>query len=179
MTIPSYALPLKYWHHLQQSQTHLPRHELWMTTRNPTCEWSLTIFRMYLLTHWRKPLLQSYNLVHTWSVGVAILFLTTATVFIGYVLPWGQISFWGATVISNLLSAVTYIRKEIVQLVRGGFAVDNATLTWFFALHFPLPFTTAAIAIIHLVFLHQTGSNTSLGLKKKHTDKIQLHSYSQ
>jgi ubiquinol-cytochrome c reductase cytochrome b subunit len=70
----------------------------------------------------------SYNFIHTWSV-VVILFLTIATAFIGYVLPWGQISFWGATVITNLLSAIPYIGKEIVQWVWGGFAVDNATLT--------------------------------------------------
>ena len=82
---------------------------------------------------------KSHNLVHTWSV-VVILFLITATVFIRYVLPWGQISFWGATVITHLLSAITYIRKEIVQIVWGGFTVDNATLIWFF-LCITLPIT--------------------------------------
>ena len=114
--------------------------------------------------------------MHTWSVGVVILFLTIATAFLGYVLPWGQISFWGATVITNLLSAIPYVGTEVVQWVWGGFAVDNATLTRFFALHFILPFVIAAIAIIHLLFLHQTGSNNPLGLNKN-TDKIPFHPY--
>nr|AQP27561.1 cytochrome b [Hospitalitermes sp. C TB-2017] len=118
----------------------------------------------------------SYNFMHTWSVGVAILFLTMATAFMGYVLPWGQMSFWGATVITNLLSAIPYVGKEVVQWVWGGFAVDNATLTRFFALHFLMPFVIAAMVMIHLLFLHQTGSNNPLGLNKN-TDKIPFHPY--
>nr|AQP30364.1 cytochrome b [Nasutitermes sp. SC TB-2017] len=118
----------------------------------------------------------SYNFMHTWSVGVAILFLTMATAFMGYVLPWGQMSFWGATVITNLLSAIPYVGKEVVQWVWGGFAVDNATLTRFFALHFLMPFVIAAMVLIHLLFLHQTGSNNPLGLNKN-TDKIPFHPY--
>nr|QAX91101.1 cytochrome b [Schedorhinotermes breinli] len=118
----------------------------------------------------------SYKLVHTWMIGVAILFVMMATAFMGYVLPWGQMSFWGATVITNLLSAVPYIGKELVQWVWGGFAVDNATLTRFFALHFLMPFVIAAMAMIHLLFLHQTGSNNPLGLNKN-TDKIPFHPY--
>nr|ATL76477.1 cytochrome b [Stylotermes sp. CN13] len=118
----------------------------------------------------------SYKFVHTWSMGVTILFLTMATAFMGYVLPWGQMSFWGATVITNLLSAIPYIGKEMVQWVWGGFAVDNATLTRFFTLHFMLPFIIAAATMIHLLFLHQTGSNNPLGLNKN-TDKIPFHPY--
>nr|YP_009350193.1 cytochrome b [Agnathotermes crassinasus]AQP26536.1 cytochrome b [Agnathotermes crassinasus] len=118
----------------------------------------------------------SYNFMHTWSVGVVILFLTMATAFMGYVLPWGQMSFWGATVITNLLSAIPYVGKEVVQWVWGGFAVDNATLTRFFALHFLMPFVIAAMVLIHLLFLHQTGSNNPLGLNKN-TDKIPFHPY--
>nr|YP_009350947.1 cytochrome b [Jugositermes tuberculatus]AIY61748.1 cytochrome b [Jugositermes tuberculatus]AQP28168.1 cytochrome b [Jugositermes tuberculatus] len=118
----------------------------------------------------------SYNFMHTWSVGVAILFLTMATAFMGYVLPWGQMSFWGATVITNLLSAIPYVGKEVVQWVWGGFAVDNATLTRFFALHFLLPFVIVGMVLIHLLFLHQTGSNNPLGLNKN-TDKIPFHPY--
>nr|WNH36681.1 cytochrome b [Nasutitermes sp.] len=118
----------------------------------------------------------SYNFMHTWSVGVAIFFLTMATAFLGYVLPWGQMSFWGATVITNLLSAIPYVGKEVVQWVWGGFALDNATLTRFFALHFLLPFAIATMAMIHLLFLHQTGSNNPLGLNKN-TDKIPFHPY--
>nr|QAX91218.1 cytochrome b [Schedorhinotermes sp. 5 MW-2019] len=118
----------------------------------------------------------SYKFMHTWMIGVIILFMTMATAFMGYVLPWGQMSFWGATVITNLLSAVPYIGKELVQWVWGGFAVDNATLTRFFALHFLMPFVIAAMAVIHLLFLHQTGSNNPLGLNKN-TDKIPFHPY--
>nr|YP_006702509.1 cytochrome b [Macrotermes barneyi]AFL93406.1 cytochrome b [Macrotermes barneyi] len=118
----------------------------------------------------------SYNFLHTWSVGVLILFLTMATAFLGYVLPWGQMSFWGATVITNLLSAIPYMGKEIVQWVWGGFAVDSATLTRFFALHFLMPFAIMAMVMIHLLFLHQTGSNNPLGLNKN-TDKIPFHPY--
>nr|YP_009250725.1 cytochrome b [Heterotermes validus]AMX23054.1 cytochrome b [Heterotermes validus] len=118
----------------------------------------------------------SYKFMHTWSVGVAILFLMMATAFLGYVLPWGQMSFWGATVITNLLSAIPYVGTEMVQWVWGGFAVDNATLTRFFALHFLMPFAIAAMVLIHLLFLHQTGSNNPLGLNKN-TDKIPFHPY--
>nr|YP_009250738.1 cytochrome b [Reticulitermes grassei]AMX23078.1 cytochrome b [Reticulitermes grassei] len=118
----------------------------------------------------------SYKFTHTWSVGVLLLILTMATGFLGYVLPWGQMSFWGATVITNLLSAVPYMGQELVQWVWGGFAVDNATLTRFFALHFLMPFAISAMTMIHLLFLHQTGSNNPLGLNKN-TDKIPFHPY--
>nr|URX53174.1 cytochrome b [Incisitermes rhyzophorae] len=118
----------------------------------------------------------SYKLVHTWSIGVLILFATMATAFLGYVLPWGQMSFWGATVITNLLSAVPYVGTILVQWVWGGFAVDNATLTRFFTLHFLMPFVVTAMVMVHLLFLHQTGSNNPLGLKSD-TDKIPFHPY--
>nr|WHM51496.1 cytochrome b [Cryptotermes parvifrons] len=118
----------------------------------------------------------SYKLVHTWSIGVLILFATMATAFLGYVLPWGQMSFWGATVITNLLSAVPYMGTILVQWVWGGFAVDNATLTRFFTLHFLMPFVIAAMVMVHLLFLHQTGSNNPLGLKSD-TDKMPFHPY--
>lgn len=118
----------------------------------------------------------SYNLIHTWIVGTLILFLVIATAFIGYVLPWGQISFWGATVITNLLSAIPYLGNELVQWIWGGFAVDNATLTRFFTFHFILPFIVSAFVIIHLLFLHQTGSNNPLGINRN-LDKIPFHPY--
>nr|YP_009407573.1 cytochrome b [Anabropsis carli]ASA68847.1 cytochrome b [Anabropsis carli] len=118
----------------------------------------------------------SYNYMHTWMVGVIILFLVMGTAFMGYVLPWGQMSFWGATVITNLLSAVPYLGTDLVQWVWGGFAVDNATLTRFFTFHFVLPFIVAAATMIHLLFLHQTGSNNPLGLNSD-VDKIPFHPY--
>nr|YP_010373914.1 cytochrome b [Coomaniella copipes]UPI13482.1 cytochrome b [Coomaniella copipes] len=118
----------------------------------------------------------SYNLHMTWSIGVLIFFITMGTAFLGYVLPWGQMSFWGATVITNLLSAVPYLGIDLVQWLWGGFAVDKATLTRFFTLHFLLPFVVLAFVIIHLLFLHQTGSNNPLGLNSN-IDKIPFHPY--
>lgn len=118
----------------------------------------------------------SYLYTPTWLVGVIILFLVIGTAFIGYVLPWGQISFWGATVITNLLSAIPYLGIDLVQWVWGGFAVDNATLTRFFTFHFILPFIVLAITIIHLLFLHETGSNNPIGLNSN-IDKIPFHPY--
>nr|ATZ69836.1 cytochrome b [Conus raulsilvai] len=118
----------------------------------------------------------SYLQLHTWNIGVILFFLTMATAFLGYVLPWGQMSFWGATVITNLLSAIPYIGKMLVEWVWGGFAVDNATLTRFFALHFLLPFAIAGLAILHMLFLHETGSNNPLGLNSD-GEKIPFHSY--
>nr|WAX39231.1 cytochrome b [Anaplecta sp. 8 ZQW-2020]WAX39244.1 cytochrome b [Anaplecta sp. 8 ZQW-2020] len=118
----------------------------------------------------------SYKLVQTWLVGVLILFVTMATAFMGYVLPWGQMSFWGATVITNLLSAIPYLGTDLVQWVWGGFAVDNATLNRFFTFHFLLPFIISAMVMIHLMFLHQTGSNNPLGTNSN-LDKIPFHPY--
>nr|UXG57140.1 cytochrome b [Bactrocera sp. 'yunnanensis'] len=118
----------------------------------------------------------SYLFTPTWLVGVLILFLVMATAFMGYVLPWGQMSFWGATVITNLLSAVPYLGIDLVQWVWGGFAVDNATLTRFFTFHFILPFIVLAMTLIHLLFLHQTGSNNPIGLNSN-IDKIPFHPY--
>nr|QVM79177.1 cytochrome b [Spondylis buprestoides] len=118
----------------------------------------------------------SFYLTETWLIGVTIFFLTMATAFLGYVLPWGQMSFWGATVITNLLSAIPYLGSTIVQWIWGGFAVDNATLTRFFTFHFMLPFIVTALIIIHLLFLHQTGSNNPLGMNSN-IDKIPFHPF--
>lgn len=118
----------------------------------------------------------SYRFIHTWNVGVIILLATMAAAFLGYVLPWGQISFWGATVITNLLSAVPYCGTRIVEWLWGGFAVGNPTLSRFFTLHFLLPFAIAAIVTVHLIFLHETGSNNPLGLNRNF-DKIPFHPY--
>nr|YP_010693839.1 cytochrome b [Tachina lateromaculata]WCD42069.1 cytochrome b [Tachina lateromaculata] len=118
----------------------------------------------------------SYLFTPTWLVGVIILFLVMGTAFMGYVLPWGQMSFWGATVITNLLSAIPYLGIDLVQWVWGGFAVDNATLTRFFTFHFILPFIVLAATLIHILFLHETGSNNPLGINSN-TDKIPFHPY--
>uniref|UniRef100_UPI0030FE9DBB cytochrome b n=1 Tax=Pachylophus rufescens TaxID=3127035 RepID=UPI0030FE9DBB len=118
----------------------------------------------------------SFLYKETWLVGVIILFLVMGTAFMGYVLPWGQMSFWGATVITNLLSAIPYIGTNLVQWVWGGFAVDNATLTRFFTFHFILPFIILAMTMIHLLFLHQTGSNNPIGINSNN-NKIPFHPY--
>nr|YP_010956977.1 cytochrome b [Symphurus plagiusa]WMY90148.1 cytochrome b [Symphurus plagiusa]WMY90161.1 cytochrome b [Symphurus sp.] len=118
----------------------------------------------------------SYLYKETWNTGVILLLLVMATAFVGYVLPWGQMSFWGATVITNLLSAIPYLGPDLVQWVWGGFSVDNATLTRFFAFHFLLPFIILAVMMLHLLFLHETGSNNPVGISSE-TDKISFHPY--
>nr|WIF29614.1 cytochorome b [Hylomys suillus]WRI60353.1 cytochrome b [Hylomys macarong]WRI60366.1 cytochrome b [Hylomys macarong] len=118
----------------------------------------------------------SYLMLETWNIGVILLLSVMATAFMGYVLPWGQMSFWGATVITNLLSAIPYIGTDLVQWIWGGFSVDKATLTRFFAFHFILPFIVMALAAIHLLFLHETGSNNPSGLNSDN-DKIPFHPY--
>nr|AAK71825.1 cytochrome b [Sedercypris calidus]AAK71826.1 cytochrome b [Sedercypris calidus] len=118
----------------------------------------------------------SYLYKETWNIGVILLLLVMMTAFVGYVLPWGQMSFWGATVITNLLSAVPYMGDMLVQWIWGGFSVDNATLTRFFAFHFLFPFIVAAMAVLHLLFLHETGSNNPIGLNSD-ADKIPFHPY--
>nr|YP_010945410.1 cytochrome b [Palaemon modestus]AUR43931.1 cytochrome b [Palaemon modestus]UVU21243.1 cytochrome b [Palaemon modestus] len=118
----------------------------------------------------------SFLYMHTWSVGVIILFLVMATAFLGYVLPWGQMSFWGATVITNLMSAIPFLGTDLVQWIWGGFAVHNATLTRFFTFHFLFPFIVAAATMVHILFLHQTGSNNPLGISSQ-LEKVPFHPY--
>nr|WAB21744.1 cytochrome b [Ptilorrhoa geislerorum] len=118
----------------------------------------------------------SYLNKETWNIGVILLLILMATAFVGYVLPWGQMSFWGATVITNLFSAIPYIGQTLVEWAWGGFSVDNPTLTRFFALHFLLPFAMAGLTLVHLTFLHETGSNNPLGIPSD-CDKIPFHPY--
>jgi len=99
-----------------------------------------------------------------WNSGIVILLLMMATAFLGYVLPWGQMSFWGATVITNLFSVIPGIGQDLVQWLWGGFSVNNATLNKFFSLHFVLPFVIAAVVFLHLILLHKAGSSTPLGI---------------
>jgi len=118
----------------------------------------------------------SFILTRTWTIGVILIFLVIRTAFLGYVLPWGQISFWGATVITNLLSAIPYLGTFLVEWVWGGFAVRNPTLTRFFIAHFLFPFILVAAIAIHLLFLHQSGSNNPLGTNSNQ-DKIPFHPF--
>nr|ACV32106.1 cytochrome b [Tyto alba] len=118
----------------------------------------------------------SYLHKETWNTGVLLLLRPYSTAFVGYVLPWGQMSFWGATVITNLFSALPYVGQTIVEWAWGGFSVDNPTLTRFFALHFLLPFVISGLVLIHLTFLHESGSNNPLGITSN-CDKIPFHPY--
>nr|QYX87517.1 cytochrome b [Microspingus cabanisi]QYX87523.1 cytochrome b [Microspingus cabanisi]QYX87549.1 cytochrome b [Microspingus cabanisi] len=118
----------------------------------------------------------SYLNKETWNIGVILLLILMATAFVGYVLPWGQMSFWGATVITNLFSAIPYIGQTLVEWLWGGFSVDNPTLTRFFALHFLLPFVIVGLTLVHLTFLHETGSNNPMGIPSD-CDKIPFHPY--
>lgn len=111
-----------------------------------------------------------------WYSGVIIFFLMMATGFLGYVLPWGQMSFWGATVITNLFSAIPGIGNHIVQLLWGGFSVDNPTLNRFFSLHYLLPFAIVGMALLHLILLHQPGSSNPLGISALY-DRIPFYPY--
>lgn len=136
-----------------------------------------SIFFLFIYLHAGRGLYYgSFTLIETWNIGVILFILTIATAFIGYVLPWGQISFWGATVITNLFSAIPYIGKSLVEWIWGGFAVDNATLNRFFAFHFVLPFIIIGATILHIIFLHQRGSNNPIGVNRD-SDRIPFHSY--
>ena len=113
-----------------------------------------------------------------WMLGVVILILMMATAFMGYVLPWGQMSFWGATVITNLFSAIPVVGDSIVTLLWGGFSVDNPTLNRFFALHYLLPFVIVGVVVLHIVALHRFGSNNPLGIDVRgKQDTISFHPY--
>ena len=113
-----------------------------------------------------------------WMLGVVIFLLMMATAFMGYVLPWGQMSFWGATVITNLFSAFPVVGEWIVQLLWGGFSVDNPTLNRFFSLHYLLPFVIVGVVFLHVVALHITGSNNPLGIEPKGPqDTLPFHPY--
>ena len=111
-----------------------------------------------------------------WTIGTIILILMMAIAFLGYVLPYGQMSLWGATVITNLLSAIPYFGQDLVELIWGGFSVSNATLNRFFSLHFVLPFLLAALIVAHLIALHTHGSGNPNGINAN-VDRLPMHPY--
>jgi len=117
-----------------------------------------------------------YPRQHLWYSGVLIFILMMATAFMGYVLPWGQMSFWGATVITNLFSAIPIVGSSIVEWLWGGFSVDNATLNRFFSLHYLLPFLIAGLVIVHLALLHKDGSSNPVGVSSG-LDNIPFYPY--
>ena len=135
------------------------------------------IFFIFLYLHIGRGIYYaSYNYTEVWMIGVTIFLIVMASAFFGYILPWGQISFWGATVITNIFSAIPWIGNDIVTWLWGGFAVNNATLTRFFSLHFLVPFVVAALRAVHLLYLHTTGSRNPLGVNRNY-DKVPFHPY--
>lgn len=124
-----------------------------------------SLFFIFLYLHIGRGLYYgSFKAVYGWLIGVVLFILVIAIAFLGYVLPWGQISFWGATVITNFFSAVPYVGGLLVEWLWGGFAVDRATLTRFYSFHFLFPFLVMGLRVLHLVFLHEIGANSPLGL---------------
>ena len=136
-----------------------------------------SFFFLFLYLHIGRGLYYgSYVYPELWNVGVAIYLILMGTAFLGYVLPWGQMSYWAATVITNLLSAIPLLGPVLVEWVWGGFAVGNPTLTRFFALHYLLPFVVSALVIIHIFFLHMHGRSNPLGVRSA-VNKVPFHYY--
>nr|UZZ44141.1 cytochrome b [Marilia sp. XG-2021] len=136
---------------------------------------SMFFFIMYLHIG-RNLYYESFMFIHTWFIGILIFLITMMTGFMGYVLPWGQMSFWGATVITNLLSVIPYMGPLITNWLWGGFTINNATLNRFFMFHFILPFIILMMSMIHLMFLHSTGSSNPLNISFN-SDKIPFHPF--
>lgn len=118
----------------------------------------------------------SYMLIKVWGSGVLLLLLLMATAFLGYVLPWGQMSLWGATVICNLVTAVPYVGKDIVSWLWGGYCIDTPTLTRFYAFHFLLAFVMVLVVVFHVIFLHDRGRNNPIGSEVLE-NKVPFHNY--
>nr|YP_003891060.1 cytochrome b [Tanystylum orbiculare]ADB91996.1 cytochrome b [Tanystylum orbiculare] len=134
-----------------------------------------SMFFMLMYIHISRGMFfNSFYLKEVWLSGILILFLSMGTAFMGYVLPWGQMSFWGAAVITNLVSAIPYLGIDIVQWLWGGFSVNNATLNRFYTFHFILPMILSVLVIIHLIFLHIEGSNNPMGTSSN-IDKVPFH----
>lgn len=135
-----------------------------------------SIFFLLIYIHMARGLIyKRYKQTYAWRVGVTIYIVAIATAFIGYLLPWGQISFWGATVITNLFSAVPFVGPELVEWLWGGYAVGNATLNRFYVGHFLLPFIIMILSLLHLLFLHDKGSRNPLGVPRG-PHKVSFHS---
>nr|YP_010329426.1 cytochrome b [Haemaphysalis yeni]UNO53870.1 cytochrome b [Haemaphysalis yeni] len=136
-----------------------------------------SMFFVFLYTHIARGIYySSFHFIKVWLSGILIILILMATAFLGYILPWGQMSFWGATVITNLISAIPYFGQMITFWIWGGFSVDNNTLIRFFSLHFILPFVLLFLVIIHIMLIHEKGSSNPLGITLN-IDKIPFHFY--
>lgn len=136
-----------------------------------------SLFFIFLYIHIARGIYySSFFFIKVWITGILIILVLIGTAFLGYILPWGQMSFWGATVITNLISAIPYVGSAITFWIWGGFSVDNNTLIRFFTLHFIFPFILALLALIHIIIIHEKGSRNPLGLTLN-IDKIPFHPY--
>nr|YP_010329400.1 cytochrome b [Haemaphysalis doenitzi]UNO53818.1 cytochrome b [Haemaphysalis doenitzi] len=136
-----------------------------------------SMFFIFMYIHIARGLYySSFHFIKVWFSGVLIVLTLMATAFLGYILPWGQMSFWGATVITNLISAIPYFGQMITFWIWGGFSVDNNTLIRFFSLHFILPFVLTFLVMIHIMLIHEKGSSNPLGISLN-IDKVPFHSY--
>nr|YP_010329478.1 cytochrome b [Haemaphysalis colasbelcouri]UNO54013.1 cytochrome b [Haemaphysalis colasbelcouri] len=136
-----------------------------------------SMFFVFVYIHMARGIYySSFFFWKVWVSGIMIIFIIMATAFLGYILPWGQMSFWGATVITNLISAIPYFGQSITFWLWGGFSVDNNTLIRFFSLHFLLPFILAFLVLIHVLLIHEKGSSNPMGLTLN-IDKISFHPY--
>nr|YP_009183457.1 cytochrome b [Dermacentor nuttalli]ALM88067.1 cytochrome b [Dermacentor nuttalli]UNO54260.1 cytochrome b [Dermacentor silvarum] len=136
-----------------------------------------SLFFIFLYFHVARGIYySSFHFFKVWLSGIMIIFILMATAFLGYILPWGQMSFWGATVITNLISAIPYIGSSMTYWIWGGFSVDNNTLIRFFSLHFLLPFILLFMVLIHITLIHEKGSSNPLGISMN-IDKIPFHPY--
>nr|YP_009429112.1 cytochrome b [Rhipicephalus turanicus]ASW20722.1 cytochrome b [Rhipicephalus turanicus] len=136
-----------------------------------------SIFFIFIYIHMARGIYySSFFFKNVWMSGILIIFMVMATAFLGYILPWGQMSFWGATVITNLISAIPYIGMSITYWIWGGFSVDNNTLIRFFTLHFLLPFILLLLTVVHITLIHEKGSSNPLGVTMN-LDKIPFHPY--
>nr|YP_010324910.1 cytochrome b [Haemaphysalis danieli]UNO54039.1 cytochrome b [Haemaphysalis danieli] len=136
-----------------------------------------SMFFLFMFTHIARGIYySSFHFIKVWISGIMIILILMASAFLGYILPWGQMSFWGATVITNLISAIPYMGQMITFWIWGGFSVDNNTLIRFFSLHFLLPFILLFLVIIHILLIHEKGSSNPLGISMN-IDKIPFHFY--
>nr|YP_011003034.1 cytochrome b [Rhipicephalus bursa]WPR15199.1 cytochrome b [Rhipicephalus bursa] len=136
-----------------------------------------SIFFIFMYIHIARGIYySSFYFKNVWMSGIFIIFILMATAFLGYILPWGQMSFWGATVITNLISAIPYVGISMTYWIWGGFSVDNNTLIRFFTLHFLLPFILLMLVMIHIMLIHEKGSSNPLGVTMN-LDKIPFHPY--
>jgi len=159
------------------SLVHITRNVNWGWIIHNTHINGASFFILFIYIHIARGIYYlSFFIKEVWNIGVTIFIISIITAFIGYILPWGQISFWGATVITNIFSAVPYFGAHLVEWLWGGFAVSGPTLNRFFIIHFLLPFVILFLIIIHILILHQTGSNNPLGLNSN-SDRIPFHTY--